>query len=287
MKLVRRGSVKVEIEASKFSPIFEGWQPPALGLVLPLERDPFYDKIFEARGLEVGDRVKLASQIVSSYKPDLLALQIPFDRTLVKPERCVEICSSIAESVDTPLLILGSGSLEYDRPILEKLAERLEPRSSILGPADMGSYRTYVGLCSIYDQHILARSTTDINQAKQLIQLILEEGFPRNRLALDIASTGLGLGLEDTYNLVEQAKLLAGRGDPALSVPIAAFTVEAWDSPEIYREGFSASKGALWESISGLAYLSASIDLLVMIDPEAFQYLKRFSRKLSWQGGVA
>ncbi|MCS7113129.1 MAG: hypothetical protein RMJ00_03365 [Nitrososphaerota archaeon] len=274
------GSYTVKIEANKFSLELVGWNPPLLALTAPLDMNDTYRKVFIARGLDV-DRVDdLALDISYKFDPDMLCIVLPRVVGSDSLDRYVDLSLSILNRVGKPLMILDAGSVS-NRSIIEGIVERVGEYELMIGPADMDNYRTYTALASIYKQNLLARSTTDINQAKQLIQLIAETGIPIERIALDIASTGLGLGLEDTYNLVEQAKLLYGKGDHLLSVPIAAFTWDAWDSPEVYLDGLSISKGAVWEMITASAYILSSADIIILLDPEAFLYARRLIGMLS------
>lgn len=274
------GSYTIKVEANKFSLELVGWNPPLLALTIPLDMNDTYRKVFIARGLNV-DRVDdLALDISYKFDPDMLCIVLPRVVGSDSLDRYVDLSLSILNRVGKPLMILDVGSVS-DRSIIEGIVERVGEYELMIGPADMDNYRTYTALASIYKQNLLARSTTDINQAKQLIQLIVETGIPIERIALDIASTGLGLGLEDTYNLVEQAKLLYGKGDHLLSVPIAAFTWDAWDSPEAYLDGLSTSRGAVWEMITASAYILSSADIIILLDPEAFLYARRLIGMLS------
>jgi acetyl-CoA decarbonylase/synthase complex subunit delta len=283
MILKHDGIDKIEVKVNRFSLDLESWNPPLLALTVPLDPAGIHTYIFKARGLETSSIDKLALDLHHRFNPDILCVTLPRHGEPRDLEDYVEICLSIIDRIGKPLMILGEGSA-FDRMIFEGIVEKVGADELIIGPVDIGNYRTYAALASIYKQNLLARSTTDINQAKQLIQLIVDAGLPREHILLDIASTGLGLGLEDTYNLVEQAKLLYGRGDPLLSIPIAAFTWEAWDSPEIYMDGLSIYRGMVWELISASAYILASADLIVLLDPEAFLHARRLIGMLSTVG---
>ncbi|MEM2349651.1 MAG: hypothetical protein QXI98_00210 [Candidatus Bathyarchaeia archaeon] len=256
------------------------WNPPLLALAIPLDIDDIHRSIYIARGLKI-DRVdELAIDISTKFNPDLICIIIPEGVESGSFDRYVDLSLSILDGVGKPSIILAADSAS-SRSILEGIVEKAGEYELIIGPADMGNYRTYTALASIYTQNLLARSTTDINQAKQLIQLIVDTGFPIERITLDIASTGLGLGLEDTYNLIEQAKLLYGRGDPILSIPIVAFTWEAWDSFEVYLDDLSISRGMVWEMITASAYILSSVDIIVLLDPEVLLYARRLIGELS------
>jgi acetyl-CoA decarbonylase/synthase complex subunit delta len=283
MILKHGGLDKIEVKVNRFSLDLTGWNPPLLALTVPLDPAGIHTDIFKARGLETSSIDRLALDIYHKFNPDILCVTLPKHMESRDLDGYVDVCLSIIDRIGRPLIILGEGSAS-DRMIFEGIVGRVGADELIIGPVDAGNYRTYTALASIYRQNLLARSTTDINQAKQLIQLIMDAGLPRERIVLDIASTGLGLGLEDTYNLVEQAKLLYGRGDPLLSIPIAAFTWEAWDSPEIYMDGLSISRGMVWELISASAYILASADLVVLLDPETLLYARRLIDMLSTVG---
>lgn len=274
------GSRKIEVKVNRFSPDLAYWSPPLLALTVPVDIDGVYREIFKARGLEADSAYDLALDLCHRFDPDLLCIVLPRSIKSNTLDKYIELCVSIMDKMDRSSIILGSDSI-HDRSIMESIIERIGEYEVVIGPADMNNYRTYTALASIYKQNLLARSTTDINQAKQLIQLILDAGLPLERIALDIASTGLGLGLEDTYNLVEQAKLLYGKNDPLLSIPIVAFTWEAWDSPEIYTCSLPISRGMVWEVLSASTYILASADLIIILDPEAYVYARRLIAMLS------
>jgi|GEM_PF-1637350 len=273
-------SYMIEVKANKLSLDMSDWNPPLLALAIPLDIDDIHRSIYIARGLKI-DRVdELAIDISTKFNPDLICIIIPEGVESGSFDRYVDLSLSILDGVGKPSIILAADSAS-SRSILEGIVEKAGEYELIIGPADMGNYRTYTALASIYTQNLLARSTTDINQAKQLIQLIVDTGFPIERITLDIASTGLGLGLEDTYNLIEQAKLLYGRGDPILSIPIVAFTWEAWDSFEVYLDDLSISRGMVWEMITASAYILSSVDIIVLLDPEVLLYARRLIGELS------
>jgi acetyl-CoA decarbonylase/synthase complex subunit delta len=119
---------------------------------------------------------------------------------------------------------------------------------------------------------IVAQASMDANLTKEL-NIALCKFFPAERIVIDTTASALGYGLEYTFSIIESIKQFAlVDRDTMMQMPILAdFGGDCWRTKEAKE---SKEQGILWEAMTGLTFLLAGADLLILRHPEALKLIK-------------
>jgi acetyl-CoA decarbonylase/synthase complex subunit delta len=255
---------------------FEGVlpHPPILALSIwdctPVDwpaaiQEPFADVL--------NDPVAWARKCVSVYHAaavavELKSLEVPGDN---HGDAAVERVHRVAEAVDVPLIVWGSGQIEKDTAVLRRVAEELGGKNFIIGPVEASNYQV-LGLAIRDGGHIAAASTPiDINLAKQLNILLGNQGLPEARLFMDPTVSSIGYGIEYCYSVMERTRLAAlTQQDTRLQYPfICNLADEVWKTKEAEKYGI------YMEAISAMLLLAAGGDIIMMRHPRAVSLVEQ------------
>ncbi len=236
----------------------------------------------------INDPAAWAQKCVSSYGAEMVALQLASTDPNAQDnsaEHAVEVTKKVAAAIDVPLIVWGSGNLEKDTEVLKMVAEGCAEETLILGPVTDGSYKA-IGAASLAYHHTVAAATPiDINLAKQLNILLGNLGVPDERIIVDPTVASLGYGLEYAYSVMERDRMAAlTQEDERLQFPIVCnLAREVWKIKEAKMSqeeapllGDPLKRGVLLEAMTGLLYLLAGADILIMRHPDAIQLVKGF-----------
>jgi acetyl-CoA decarbonylase/synthase complex subunit delta len=236
----------------------------------------------------IDDPAAWAQKCVSSYGAEMIALQLASTDPNAQdnsPEHAVEVTKKVAAAVDVPLMVWGSNNLEKDADVLKAVAEGCAEETLILGPVTEGNYKA-VGAASLAYHHTVAAGTPiDINLAKQLNILLGNLGVPDERIIVDPTVASLGYGLEYAYSVMERDRMAAlTQEDERLQFPIVCnLAKEVWKIKEakLTQEeapllGEPSKRGVTLEAMTGLLFLLAGADILIMRHPDAIQLVKGF-----------
>jgi acetyl-CoA decarbonylase/synthase complex subunit delta len=132
---------------------------------------------------------------------------------------------------------------------------------------------------------VAAGTPIDINLAKQLNILLGNLGVPDERIIVDPTVASLGYGLEYAYSVMERDRMAAlTQEDERLQFPIVCnLAKEVWKIKEakLTQEeapllGEPSKRGITLEAMTGLLFLLAGADILIMRHPDAIQLVKGF-----------
>jgi acetyl-CoA decarbonylase/synthase complex subunit delta len=232
------------------------------------------------------DPVSWALKCVKDYGAELVALQLVstdpngLNRS---PEEASETVKKVANVVDVPMIVWGSGNAEKDSSVLQKVAEVCEEMNLIIGPLGESNYKQISPFAIKYKHIAIASSPIDINLAKQLNILLGHAGVPDEQMLMDPTTGGLGYGIEYTYSVIERDRVAAlMQQDERLQFPIICnMAKEVWKTKEAKVEaseapllGNAKKRGILMEAITGILLLLAGADILVMRHPHAIQLVR-------------
>ncbi|MBL7070117.1 MAG: acetyl-CoA decarbonylase/synthase complex subunit delta [Candidatus Omnitrophica bacterium] len=262
---------------------FEIWDTP------PLE---WPKALLEAYGDVVGDTVAWAQKAAGDFKAESLCLRLQGahpDFGDKDADSEVKLVSKLLESVDLPLIVLGSGDDAKDNQVLPAICEAAKGQRCLIGSAVSDNYKTLAAAVLADGHNIIAESPIDINIAKQLNILISDMGLPLERIVINPTIGALGYGLEYAYSIMERARLAALAGDKTMACPfICLVGHEAWRAKEAKASisefplwGEDVPRGVLWEVITATALLQAGGDLLVMRHPLAVEKIKKYIDNLT------
>ena len=211
---------------------------------------------------------------------DLIDLELISTDPYIKDtpiNEAVRLVENMLQAVDVPLIIGGSGNPEKDAKLLPKVAEVCEGERVLLSSATPDMWEPVARAAKEHNQLVLAWTSIDINQAKELNRRLLQY-IPLEQIVMDPTSAALGYGYEYAFTVMERIRLAAIMGDNELQCPQGAGTANAWGAREAWRKdpelGPRSLRGALWEAIGAINYLLAGLDLFIMLHPAAARTLK-------------
>ncbi len=247
-------------------------------------REPFKDVI--------RDPAAWARKCVDVYGAELVALQLKsadpngLDRDV---EDVVQVVKAVADVIDVPLIVWGTGSEEKDAVLLRRAAEVCEGKNVAIGPMDEKNYKQ-IGASAIgYNHAAIASSPIDVNLAKQLNILLGNLGVADERILMDPTTGSLGYGLEYSYSVVERDRMAAlTQEDTKLQTPVICnIAQEVWKTKETRvtqeedpRYGDEKKRSILMECITAMSMLFAGADILVLRHPESVNLVKEMISEL-------
>jgi acetyl-CoA decarbonylase/synthase complex subunit delta len=257
---------------------FEGSLPNLAGLALeildmepqnwsPLVLEPFQDV--------VSDPVKWAQKCVATYGAEILCLRLlstdPMGRN-ASPQEAAETVGKVADAAGVPLIVWGTGEEAKDTEVLMEVAKTCSGKNLLLGPVVKGNYQEISKAAAAHGHAIIAQASMDANLTKEL-NIALCKTFPPEKIVVDPTSSALGYGFEYTYSIIERIKQFGlFDKDKMMLMPILAdVAVDCWRAKEAKE---SKEQGVLWEAITGMSFLIAGANLLVLRHPESLRLIK-------------
>lgn len=254
--------------------------------ILDCEPKEWPDAIKNAFGNAIKDPVTWAKACVSDFGAKSLCIRLQGahqDWGGKDSDEVVKTLRRVADGVNVPLIILGSGDDEKDSDLLPKASQALKGRDCLFGVATQNNYKTLTATALADGHSIIAESPIDVNIAKQLNILISDMGFDPGKIVMHPTTASLGYGMEYVYSIMERARLAAAMGDKMLSMPFILFTgQEVWRVKEAKEQ--SAALGVNWEVATGVAMLQAGADIIVTRHPESAKSLMKYVDNLNGGG---
>jgi acetyl-CoA decarbonylase/synthase complex subunit delta len=228
--------------------------------------EPFQDVI--------SDPVKWAKKC-QDFGVDAVSLFLVSTDPAVKDapaDKAAALAKEVAEAIDVPLIIYGSGDENKDAEVLPKVAEVCEGMNLLIGPALKENYEV-VGKAILDHGHTaIAQSPLDINLLKEL-NVKLSKFFPPDRIVIDPLSSALGYGMEYSFSLIERVKQIGviTKDNMTMMPIIANLGAECWKTKQAKE---NKEQGLLWEGITALSLLLAGANILVIRHPETLKLVK-------------
>ncbi len=231
------------------------------------------------------DPVAWAKKCVNDYGAEMIALQlISTDPNGLNRgvEEAAEVVKKVADAIDVPLIVWGTGNLDKDTEVLRRVCELCQGKNLIIGPLLEGDHKK-IGASAIGYRHtVIASTPIDINLAKQLNILLGNLGVPDELLLIDPTVSSIGYGIEYAYSVMERIRM-AGltQQDEKLQLPIICnIAKEVWKIKEVHlannelNMGDAKKRGILMEAMSAMTLLIAGADILIMRHPEAIKLVR-------------
>ena len=238
------------------------------------------------------DPVAWAEKNIADYGAEMIALQListdpnGLDRGA---DEAAELTKKVADAIDVPLIVWGTGNHDKDTEVLRKVCELCQGNNLIIGPLEEGDHKK-IGASAIGYQHtVIASSPIDINLAKQLNIVLGNLGVPDERIIMDTTVSGIGYGIEYAYSVMERMRM-AGltQEDDKLQFPIICnIANEAWKTKEVHladdelNMGNARKRGIMMEAISTMVLLLAGGDVVIMRHPEAIRLVREVIAELT------
>lgn len=269
---------------------FEGAQPHGPKIAMEV-----YDTTPEGWAAELGsvlgdvwaDPVAWAKKCAGEFGADLVCLQLsgtdPNGANRSAAD-AVATVKAVADAVDVPLMIYGSGNVEKDGEVLKAVAEAMQGRNVVIGPAVEDNYKSIGAAAMGFSAKVAGETPIDVNMAKQLNIMLTTLGVPAENLLIDPSTGALGYGLEYCFSIHERIKLAALRQNDAMlqSPAIANLGKEVWKAKEAKagREdapqwGDPRKRGIIWETLTAVAVMMAGADILIVRHPETAKLVRQ------------
>jgi len=238
------------------------------------------------------DPVAWAKKCITDYGAEMIALQListdpnGLDRGA---DEATEVVKKVADAIDVPLIVWGTGNEEKDTEVLRKVAEVCQGKNLIIGPVEEKDHKK-IGASAIgYHHTVIASTPIDINLAKQLNILLGNLGVPDEQIIMDPTVSGIGYGIEYAYSVMERMRM-AGltQEDEKLQFPIICnLASEVWKTKELHladdelNMGNAKKRGILMEAMSAMVLLLAGADVIIMRHPEAIKLVREMIAELT------
>ena len=210
-----------------------------------------------------------------SFGVDAVSLSLMSTDPAVKDtpaDKAAALAKEVAEAIDVPLIIYGSGDEKKDAEVLPRVAEVCDGMNLLMGPVLKENYEV-VGKAILDHGHTaIAQSPLDINLLKEL-NVKLGKFFPPDRIVIDPLSSALGYGMEYSFSLIERVKQIGiMTKDSMTMMPIIAnLGAECWKTKQAKE---NKEQGLLWEGITALSLLLAGANILVLRHPQTLSLVK-------------
>ncbi|MFO7996299.1 MAG: acetyl-CoA decarbonylase/synthase complex subunit delta [Dehalococcoidia bacterium] len=187
-------------------------------------------------------------------------------------DKAAALAKEIAEAIDVPLIIYGSGDEKKDAEVLPRVAEVCDGMNLLMGPVLKENYEV-VGKAILDHGHTaIAQSPLDINLLKEL-NVKLGKFFPPDRIVIDPLSSGLGYGMEYSFSLIERVKQIGimTKDNMTMMPIIANLGAECWKTKQAKE---NKEQGLLWEGITAVSLLLAGANILVLRHPQTLSLVR-------------
>ncbi|MDR3304842.1 MAG: acetyl-CoA decarbonylase/synthase complex subunit delta [Clostridiales Family XIII bacterium] len=200
-------------------------------------------------------------------------------------EESVAKAKEVADAIDVPLVIQGTGNADKDAALLPKVAEALEGKNVLLMSATEDNYKGIaVSAVLAYGQKISAESAVDINLAKQLNVVISQQGVKAGSTVQHVGVAAAGYGFEYVASAMERIRGAAlSQNDDMLQVPIVTpIANEVWSVKEsvVSEEDFPEwgpveERGINMEISTAVACLASGSNAVILRHPESIRTVSK------------
>ncbi|MDR0648661.1 MAG: CO dehydrogenase/CO-methylating acetyl-CoA synthase complex subunit beta [Synergistaceae bacterium] len=233
----------------------------------------------------LNDPVEMAKACVGKYGADLLSVSLVGthpEKGNHSADEAVKLVGAILEAVEVPLIITGHSHYDKHNEVMKAVASTFAGENLLLNWVEQDNYKTLAGAAMAYGHSLVAQSPIDVNIAKQMVILLTNMDFPKERIVVDPTTSALGYGVEYTYSVMERIRVTALEGEPMLCAPMVVSTgvetgkIKEAKAPEsdFPAWGKVEDRIAALEFVAAQSYLYAGADLLIMYHPEAAAQIK-------------
>jgi acetyl-CoA decarbonylase/synthase complex subunit delta len=242
--------------------------------ILDMKPEDWPDYLIEPFGDVISDPVNWAKKC-QGFAVDAVSLFLMSTDPAVKDspaDKAAALAKHVAEAINVPLIVYGSGDEVKDVAVLSKVAEVCDGMNLLIGPVVKENYEA-VGKAILNHGHTaIAQSPLDINLLKEL-NVKLSKFFPSERIVIDPLSSALGYGMEYSFSLIERVKQIGiMTKDSMTMMPIIAnLGGECWKTKQAKE---NKKQGLLWEGVTAMSLLLAGANIVVLRHPETLKLIK-------------
>jgi len=251
--------------------------------ILDMEPEDWAEHLIAPFKDVISDPVKWAKRC-EDFDIDAICLHLVSTDPAVKDspaDEAAALTKRVAEAINVPLLVYGSGDDKKDAEVLPKVAEACDGMNLLIGPVLKENYEV-VGKAILDHGHLAwAETPLDINLLKEL-NVKLCHFMPPERIVIDPESTAVGYGMEYSFSLMERVKQLGVIvKDSMTQMPmIANLGKECWKTKQAME---NKEQGLLWEGVTALSLVFAGANILVLRHPDSIKLIKETIGGEIWQ----
>ena len=249
--------------------------PPKFALeVLDMTPQDWPKHAVEPFGDAISDPIHWARKC-QDFGVDAVSLYLMSTDPAVKDtpaDKAAALAREMAEAIDVPLIVYGSGDETKDAEVITRVAEACDGMNLLIGPVLKENYEVTGKAILEHGHAAIAQSPLDINLLKEL-NVKLGKFFPPERIVIDPLSSTLGYGMEYSFSLMERVKQIGviTRDSMTMMPIIANLGVECWKTKQAKE---NKEQGLLWEGMTALSLLMAGANVLVLRHPEALKLVR-------------
>ena len=238
--------------------------------------------------------VQWAKYIEENIKPDFICLKFEgadpagLDKA---PEECAQVAKSIAETISLPLVIAGSGNVDKDAKLFEKVTAAVDGYNCLFMSAVEENYKAVGAAAGMaYDHKVGAESSVDINLAKQLNVLLTQLGVKPENIVMNVGCSAVGYGYEYVASTMDRIRLAAfTQNDKTLQMPIITpVSFETWNVKEsvasvedVPEWGSQEERGIAMEVSTAASVLVGGANAIVLRHPKSVETIKTLINELA------
>jgi acetyl-CoA decarbonylase/synthase complex subunit delta len=242
--------------------------------VLDMEPQDWPEHLLEPFKGVTSDPVKWAKRC-EELGADAVFLRLVSTDPAVKDspaDEAAALAKKVAEAIDIPLIIYGSGDDKKDAEVLPKVAEACDGMNLLIGPVIKENYEVVGKALLEHGHNASALSPLDINLLKEL-NVKLGKFFPSEKIVIDPESAALGYGMEYSFSLMERVKQIGiiTKDNMTMMPIIADLGAECWKTKQAKE---TKEQGLLWEGMTALSLLLGGANILILRHPETLKVIK-------------
>jgi acetyl-CoA decarbonylase/synthase complex subunit delta len=242
--------------------------------VLDMEPQDWPEHLIQPFKDVITDPVKWAKRC-EELGADAVFLRLASTDPAVKDSSADEaaaLAKKVAEAINIPLIIYGSGDDKKDADVLSKVAEACDGMNLLIGPVQKENYEIVGKALLEHGHNASALTPLDINLLKEL-NVKLCKFFPAEKIVIDPESAALGYGMEYSFSLMERVKQIGiiTKDNMTMMPIIADLGAECWKTKQAKE---SKEQGLLWEGMTALSLLLAGANILVLRHPDTVNLVK-------------
>ena len=233
------------------------------------------------------DPAAMANQCVEKYGADLISVRLEGTHPVKgdkSADEAVKLVKSVLEAVDVPLIITGHSHFDKNNEVFKAVAQACEGENLLFNWVEQDNYKVIAGAAMAYGHSLVAQSPIDVNIAKQLVILLNNMGFNKEKILIDPTTSAIGYGVEYTYSVMERIRLSAFTGDGMLCAPmivspgaeIAKIKEAKAEEKDFPAWGDLETRAASLEFASAQSYLYSGADIITMYNPDAAVALRKY-----------
>jgi len=251
--------------------------------VLDMEPQDWPEHLIQPFKDVLGDSVKWAKKC-QELGADAVFLRLVSTDPAVKDssaDGAAAMAKRVAEAINIPLIIYGSGDDKKDAEVLPKVAEACDGMNLLIGPVQKENYEKVGKALLDHGHNASALSPLDINLLKEL-NVKLCKFFPAEKIVIDPESATVGYGMEYAFSLMERVKQIGiiTKDNMTMMPIIADLGGECWKTKQAKE---NKEQGLLWEGITALSLLLAGANIIILRHPESINLVKETIGGELWQ----